>query len=230
VRSGIAVIEFREEPKGSWEVSLTKKSILAALAVVLAVQRCLADTNPQKTKSGATTSSAAVEDPNDKTSKVGSDFVIGSGDVLKIFVWKEAEVSGTVPVRPDGKISLPLVDDVQASGLTALELKKVLEEKLSKFLAEPNVTVTVETVNSQKVTVMGEVNGAGPKPLAGPTRVMDILASSGFTPFAKTTKIYILREVDGKQQRFNFNYKDYIKGKNAEQNILLRNGDTIVVP
>lgn len=156
--------------------------------------------------------------------------MIGSGDVLNIFVWKEPEVSKSVPVRPDGKISLPLVNDVQASGLTALELKKVLEEKLSKFFAEPNVTVTVETVNSQKVTVMGEVTGAGPKPLAGPTRVMDILATSGFTPFAKTTKIYILREIDGKRERFNFNYKDYIKGKNAEQNILLRNGDTIVVP
>lgn len=229
VRNGITVIESPEEPKESYEVSLNKQSI-TVLIFALAVQLCLADTRPQKTDGGGTASSTTAADPDNRTSKIGSDFVIGSGDVLKIFVWKEAEVSGTVPVRPDGKISLPLVDDVQASGLTALELKKVLEEKLSKFLAEPNVTVTVETVNSQKVTVMGEVNGAGPKPLAGPTRVMDILASSGFTPFAKTTKIYILRDVDGKQQRFNFNYKDYIKGKNPEQNILLRNGDTIVVP
>jgi len=184
----------------------------------------------QKPNQEASQSSTAAANSDQKLSSAGSDFVIGSGDVLNIFVWKEPEVTKSVPVRPDGKISLPLVNDVQASGLTALELKKVLEEKLSKFFAEPNVTVTVETVNSQKVTVMGEVNGAGPKPLPGPTRVMDILATSGLTPFAKATKIYILRDVDGKQQRFNFNYKDYIKGKNAEQNILLRNGDTIVVP
>jgi polysaccharide biosynthesis/export protein len=183
-----------------------------------------------KTTPQASQSSHAAGNSAEKAPTAGSDFVIGAGDVLNIFVWKEAEVSRSVPVRPDGKISLPLVNDVQASGLTALELKKVLEEKLSKFFADPNVTVTVETVNSQKVTVMGEVTGAGPKPLAGPTRVMDILATSGFTPFAKTTKIYILRDVDGKQQRLSFNYKDYIKGKNAEQNILLRNGDTIVVP
>jgi polysaccharide export outer membrane protein len=184
----------------------------------------------QKPDKAAPQSSATATNSDQKAPGVGSDFVIGAGDVLNIFVWKEPEVSKSVPVRPDGKISLPLVNDVQASGLTALELKKVLEEKLSKFFAEPNVTVTVETVNSQKVTVMGEVNAAGPKPLAGPTRVMDILATSGFTPFAKTTKVYILREIDGKQQRLNFNYKDYIKGKNPEQNILLRNGDTIVVP
>lgn len=184
----------------------------------------------QKPNQEASQSLTAAANSDQKVSSEGSDFVIGSGDVLSIFVWREPDVTKSVPVRPDGKISLPLVNDVQASGLTALELKKVLEEKLSKFFAEPNVTVTVETVNSQKVTVMGEVSGAGPKPLAGPTRVMDILATSGFTPFAKTTKIYVLRDVDGKQQRFNFNYKDYIKGKNAEQNILLRNGDTIVVP
>ncbi|MEW5977953.1 MAG: polysaccharide biosynthesis/export family protein [Acidobacteriota bacterium] len=162
--------------------------------------------------------------------QVGEDFVIGAGDVLNIFVWKEPEVSKSVPVRPDGKVSLPLINDVQASGLTAMQLKKVLEEKLSKYLAEPNVTVTVEAVNSQKVTIMGEVNNAGPRPLAGPTRVMDILATAGFSPFAKTSKIYILRNENGKQERFDFNYKDYIKGKNASQNILLKSGDTIVVP
>jgi len=184
----------------------------------------------QESQKEALRPSVSAPDAQKNVSSTGSDFVIGSGDVLNIFVWKEPEVTRSVPVRPDGKISLPLVNDVQASGLTALELKKVLEEKLSRFFSEPNVTVTVETVNSQKVTVMGEVTGAGPKPLAGPTRVMDILATSGFTPFSKTTKIYILREVEGKQQRFNFNYKDYIKGKNGEQNILLRNGDTIVVP
>ncbi|MCI0621743.1 MAG: polysaccharide biosynthesis/export family protein [Acidobacteria bacterium] len=204
--------------------------IAAPLILGLSFNFAVPITGAQEPKKEAAPASASPTEAQKTASNVGSDFVIGSGDVLNIFVWKEPEVTRTVPVRPDGKISLPLVNDVQASGLTALELKKVLEERLSKFFSEPNVTVTVETVNSQKVTVMGEVSGAGPKPLAGPTRVMDILATSGFTPFAKTTKIYILREVDGKQQRFNFNYKEYLKGKNSEQNILLRNGDTIVVP
>jgi polysaccharide export outer membrane protein len=165
-----------------------------------------------------------------KTAQVGDDFVIGAGDHLDIFVWKEPQVSKSVPVRPDGKISLPLVDDIQASGLTAMQLKAALEGKLAKFVTDPLVTVTVLSVSSQMVMVMGEVTGAGPKPLGRPTRVIDILATSGFTPFAKTTKIYILRNEGNKQERFNFNYKDYIKGKNPEQNILLKNGDTIVVP
>ena len=165
-----------------------------------------------------------------KTAQVADDFVIGAGDSLDIFVWKEPEVSKSVPVRPDGKISLPLVNDIQASGLTAMQLKANLEEKLAKFVADPLVTVTVLSVNSQMVTVLGEVSGAGPRPLGRPTRVMDILATAGFTPFAKTTKIYILRNEGDKQERFDFNYKDYIKGKNPEKNILLKNGDMIIVP
>ena len=178
-------------------------------------------TQPDSTK--PTPSKPAVGD-------VPADFVIGSGDVLNIFVWKEAEVSRTVPVRPDGKISLPLINDVQAAGLTAMQLKDLLTEKLKQFIAEPTVTVTVETVNSQKVLVTGEVTGGGSRPLTGPTRIMDILSSVGLTPFAKTSKIYLLRNEAGKQQRFPFNYKDYLKGKNQDQNLLLKNGDTIVVP
>ena len=145
------------------------------------------------------------------------EFIIGSGDVLNVFVWKEPEVSKTVPVRPDGKISLPLLNDIQASGLTAMQLKAELEQRLSKFFADPVVTITVETINSQKVTIMGEVTEAGSKPLAGPTRVLDMIATAGLTPFSKTTKIYILRNADGKVSRFGFNYKDYIKGKNPNK-------------
>ena len=122
------------------------------------------------------------------------------------------------------------MNDVQASGLTTLQLKESLTEKFKQFVAEPSVTVTVETVNSQKVTITGEVTGGGTKPLTGPTHLMDILAVSGFTPFAKKSKIYVLRNEGGKQQRFSFNYKEYLKGKNPEQNILLKSGDMIVVP
>jgi len=161
---------------------------------------------------------------------VSQDFIIGAGDVLNVFVWKEPDFSKTVPVRPDGKISLPLVNDIQAAGLTAIQLKESITKSLSQFVTEPAVTVTVEVVNSQKVVVMGEVNSAGPRPLAGPTRIMDIIATAGFTPFAKTSKIYVLRNEGEHQQRFDFNYKEFIKGKRAEQNILLKNGDTIIVP
>jgi polysaccharide export outer membrane protein len=191
----------------------------------------------EQTKQGkATTQSAAASDGNGNTqtqereNQTGQDFVIGPGDVLNILVWKEPDFTKTVPVRPDGKISLPLVDDVAVSGLTTTQLKDVITEKLKKYVAEPTVTITVEKVESQKVIVLGEVSGVGPQPLTGPTRIMDVLATVAFTSFAKKTKIYVLRTENGKPTRFNFNYKDYIKGKNPEQNILLKNGDTIIVP
>jgi len=163
-------------------------------------------------------------------SQVGEDFIIGPGDVLNVFVWKEVEVSKSVPVRPDGKISLPLVNDIQAMGLTALQLREILTDRLKGFIADPTVTVTVEKVNSQRVNMMGEVATPGAQVLTGPTRVMDILATSRFTAFAKTTRIVVLRNESGRQQRFDFNYKEFIKGKNLDQNILLKNGDTIIVP
>ncbi len=161
---------------------------------------------------------------------VMEDFVIGPGDVLNIYVWKEQDLSKSIPVRPDGRISLPLINDVQASGFTVIQLKGIITDKLKDFITDPNVTVTVETVNSQKVTIMGEVTKAGAIPLTGPLRIMDVLATTGFSPFAKKSKIYLLRTVEGKSERFPFNYKDFIKGKNSQQNILLKNGDAIIVP
>jgi polysaccharide export outer membrane protein len=184
----------------------------------------------QKPDKGPTASSEAADKNTKAEGTTEADFVIGPGDTLNVFVWKEPELSKTVPVRPDGKISLPLVNDVQASGLTALQLKESITEKFGHFISEPSVTVTVEAVNSQKVIISGEVTGGGPKPLTGPTHLMDILAVAGFTPFAKKSKIYVIRNENGKQQKFNFNYKEYLKGKNQEQNILLKSGDIIVVP
>ena len=201
--------------------------------VIIIVPYIFADDQAEKPKdkvvNKSESSSASQVEPK-AGKQVGNDFVVGPGDVLNVFVWKEPDFSKTVPVRPDGKISLPLVNDIQASGLTAMQLKDVITENLKKVIVDPSVTVTVEAVNSQKVIVMGEVTGAGPRPLTGPMRVMDVLATAGFTPFAKTTKIYILRNENGKQERLSFNFKDYLKGKNPDQNVLLKNGDTIVVP
>ena len=211
------------------EITIKKALLLTIFLGVLFMTQGFADEKSEGKKDSPESTTAQPTTPK-SSEQMAEDFIIGPGDMLHIYVWKEPDLSKDVPVRPDGKISLPLVNDVQASGLTSMQLKNALEEKLSKFINEPNVTVTVQTVSSHKVILMGEVTLPGPRPLAGPMRVMDILATTGFTPFSKTTKVYVLRNEDGKQQKFAFNYKEYLKGKNPEQNILLKNGDTIVVP
>jgi polysaccharide export outer membrane protein len=158
-------------------------------------------------------------------------YKIGAEDVLKVDVWKEADITRQVTVRPDGKISLPLLDDVQAAGLTPTELSGAIREGLKKFITEPQVTVTVTEINSRRVYVTGEVNRAGAYPMLPSMTVLQALSScGGFTQFANTKKIYILRMEDGKQVRIPVNYKDVVSGRKPEENILLRTGDTIVVP
>jgi polysaccharide export outer membrane protein len=150
---------------------------------------------------------------------------------LNVNVWKEAEMSGTVPVRPDGKISLPLLNDVQAAGLTPTQLADQVSEKLKKYLEQPRVTVVVTQVNSRRYFVLGEVTKAGAYPLVPNMTVLQALSSAGgFTQFANAKNIYVLRVENGKQNKFPFNYRDVVKGRNSEQNILLKPGDTIVVP
>jgi polysaccharide export outer membrane protein len=159
------------------------------------------------------------------------EYKIGPQDVLQIDVWKEAELTRKVPVRPDGKISLPLLNDVQAAGLTPAQLSSVLTEGLKKFINSPQVTVTVSEINSRRVYITGEVAHAGAIPLLPNMTVLQALSSSGgFTQFAKIKAIYILRTEDGKQVKHPFNYKDVRAGKNTDQNILLLPGDEIVVP
>src|SRR6267154_5569427 len=159
------------------------------------------------------------------------EYKIGPLDVLRIDVWKEAEISRLAPVRPDGKISLPLLNDVQASGLTAMELGNVITEGLKKFINSPLVTVTVSEINSRRVYVTGEVSRPGAFPLLPNMTVLQALTSAGgFTQFARTKNIYVLRTEDGKQVKHAFNYKEVVKGQKAEDNITLQPGDTIVVP
>jgi polysaccharide export outer membrane protein len=146
-------------------------------------------------------------------------------------VWKEYDLSRSVPVRPDGKISLPLLNDVQASGLTPMQLGAEISTRLKKFISEPQVTIIISRVNSQRIYIVGEVNRAGAFPLVPNMTVLEALSSAGgCSAFAKQTKIYILRVENGHEIRRPFNFKEVLSGQRMEQNILLRPGDTIVVP
>jgi polysaccharide export outer membrane protein len=190
---------------------------------------------PAKGQDAAKTTTAAAPEKTEKTSPVRQagegEYKIGPQDVVRIDVWKEPDISRTIPVRPDGKISLPLLSDVQAAGLTALQLADSIRDGYKKFINSPQVTVTVTEINSRRVYVSGEVGHPGALPLLPNMTALQALTSSGgFTQFAKPKNIYILRTEDGKQVKHPFNYKDVINGKKPEDNILLQPGDTIVVP
>jgi polysaccharide export outer membrane protein len=161
---------------------------------------------------------------------VDTTYVIGPEDVLHIAVWKEADLTATEPVRADGKISLPLLNDVQAAGLTPMQLSESLTEKLKKFVADPRVTVVVTAINSKKVYLLGEVSHAGAMSMSPNMTVMQALASAGINQFANTKKIYILRTENGKKQKYTVNYRKLIKGQDIEHDYSLQPGDTIVVP
>jgi len=167
----------------------------------------------------------------DPQAEAVGDYKIGVGDVLNIQVWKEADLSRSVPVRPDGKISFPLLDDMQAAGLTPLELKNILTEKLKQYLSGPRVTVLVEEVNSYKVYVMGQVVTQGALVLKSKTDLLQAISlAGGFTTFAKKKEIIIIRN-DGKNRaRIKVNYERILSGKSPDQNLILEPGDTVVVP
>jgi polysaccharide biosynthesis/export protein len=165
---------------------------------------------------------AATQDPN---------YIIGPQDVLDISVWKENELTRTVPVRPDGKISMPLLNDVRAAGLTPNQLAAQITTSLKKFVTDPQVTVIVTQINSQRVYILGEVTRTGAYPLLPGMTVLQALSSAGgFTQFANRKKIYMFRMENGKQVKYPFDYKAVINGKQTEENVELKAGDTIVVP
>jgi len=160
------------------------------------------------------------------------DYVVGVQDVLQISVWKNEELNVRVPVRSDGKISVPLVDDIQAEGLTALEIKQVLTKALSEYITAPDVTVVVLEMNSKYVNVIGAVPRSGQIPLTKDLRVLEAIAAmGGFALFANTRDVRIVRrQPDGSEVEFRFDYKAYIKGRAPGTNIVLKSGDTIIVP
>jgi len=176
---------------------------------------------------------AAVTAANSVPKPVTNDpnYIIGPQDVLDISVWKEAELTRQVPVRPDGKISMPLLNDVRAAGLTPNQLAAQITASLKRFVTDPQVTVIVTQINSQRVYILGEVTRTGAYPLLPGMTILQALSSAGgFTQFANKKKIYLLRTENGKQVKYPFDYKAVIDGKRPDEDIPLKAGDTIVVP
>jgi polysaccharide export outer membrane protein len=160
-----------------------------------------------------------------------SDYMIGAGDVLGVVFWREAEMSGDVTVRPDGKVTLPVMGEIMAAGLHPSVLQEQIMAAAKKFINDPNVAVVVRTINSRKVFVTGRVTAPGSHPLLGPLTVMQAIAlAGGLTEYADGKNITVLRTEKGESRTYKFNYKDVARGKNVEQNIQLRPGDTVVVP
>jgi polysaccharide export outer membrane protein len=221
--------------KSTWTVGM------AALLLIMIGSMALAqDPSTQAAASPAPAPPASDKAAEDKAlsvkqasvvpdSQAGPEYVIGPEDVLHVAVWKESELTATLPVRPDGKISLPLLNDVQAAGMTPQQLSESLTVKLKKYIADPRVTVVVTAINSKRIYVNGEVLHSGPMPMLPNMTVLQALSSAGLNQFAKTKGIYVLRTENGKQQKLPVNYRKLLKGE-IEQNYLLQTGDTIVVP
>lgn len=235
-----------ETDEGSTNLRPTKLSLLvmvvylsfAMAAVVARAEQQALPAQPSKDeplsapgKSVKPGAKAATSQGDQPTVDGLKDYRIGEQDVLMVTVWREPELSGPVMVRPDGKITIPLVNEVAVVGMTPEQLQNMLTEKFHSFVTVPKVTVTVREINSRKVYVIGQVGKEGAYPINSTTTVLQIIAEAGgLREYANHKRIYVLRNNSGKQVRFPFNYDEVIKGRNYSQNILLLPGDTIVVP
>jgi polysaccharide biosynthesis/export protein len=198
---------------------------LVVASVALMGLSAWAQANDKKDK--ADTAPPSQEEP---ASVANASYVIGPEDTLHVSVWKEPDLTATLPVRPDGMISLPLLNDVKAAGLTPMQLAASITDKLKKYVSDPRVTVVVTAMNSQRVFVTGEVQHSGAMPLLPGMTALQAIAAAGLTQFSNTKGIYILRTENGKAVKLPFNYKQAVKGENMAQNVALKPGDTIVVP
>lgn len=226
-------------------LKVTRVVLAGALAAFLAFANAVGEEKqqgaaPKEGGSGssassptAPSSSATSSSPNSTAvlAAEGATYVIGPQDVLDVSVWKEPEVSRQVPVRPDGNISLPLINDVQAVGFTPMQLAERIREKLKKYLTDAQVTITVLGINSRRIYVIGEVMRPGPQAMLPNMTVLQAISTAGgFGQFADSRKIYVLRNESGKQATYPFNYREVVRGFRPEQNIILKPGDTVVVP
>jgi polysaccharide biosynthesis/export protein len=171
---------------------------------------------------GAETAAAVVTPPG---------YTIGPDDVLTIVFWREKDMSAEVTVRPDGRVSLPLINDVVAAGRTPEQLRLAVTEAAAKFIADPTVTIVVKAIHSRKVFITGQVSKPSEYALGGPTTVLQLIAmAGGVLEYADSENITVLSTADGKPTSFRFNYKEVMNRKNLQQNVLLKPGDTIIVP
>jgi polysaccharide export outer membrane protein len=217
----------------SSRVGSSARPLIAILALVLATtllasraqgQKIVNAAKPDETNSGKATVTPPQPPP--------AEYIIGPTDVLDVSVWKEPDISRTVTVRPDGKISLPLVGELNASGQTPVQLQALIREKLATYITNPEVTILMHDARSGAVSIFGKVAKAGSYPLTKQMTVLDVIAAAGgFKDYAKFTKIYVLRvQADGTTARYKFNFKEVIKGQNLSQNILVEPRDTIYIP
>jgi polysaccharide export outer membrane protein len=175
-----------------------------------------------------TATSSAAQEQNSKS----TEYVIGIGDMLEVVTWKEPDFSrNEILVRLDGKISFPLLDDIQAAGLTPVQLKKTIEAKLKTYVASPSVTVTIRNAASQRFYILGEVAHTGEYPIVKDLTVLQAFAlAGGFTEWASKKEIILFRRENGKEKVIQINYKDIIKDKDFSQNVTIKADDTIIVP
>jgi polysaccharide export outer membrane protein len=214
-------------------ICVSRKRTIAWMALVVALVTINGPTGAQTVTSygnrGANRDSGTSSSPGPTTAAEGSPYVIGPDDVLAVNVWKEPDLSRSVLVRPDGRITLPLLKDIDASGSTPGQLQARIEKGLSEYISEPSVTVIVQEAKSHKFNILGAVQKPGSYTLTGPMTVLDAIAlAGGFREWAKMKNIYILRAGANGQQKLPFNYKQVISGKTADIQLRLR--DTVVVP
>jgi len=199
-------------------------ALAAAVSAGLPVSTFAQATTPDEATNGNGSSAAAGV-------YVPAGYVIGQEDVLSVVFWRDKEMSADVVVRPDGKISLPLLNDIQAAGYSPEQLRAQIEKAASKYIAEPNATVIVKAINSRKVHVIGNVGKPGTYPLGGEMTVLQLVAlAGGLQEWADASSIKVMRKENGRDQTLKFNYKDVVKGKNLHQNVILKPGDTVIVP
>lgn len=209
-------------------ICLVGLSCLLAAAVPAAAQEGQGQSAPAP---GATAPVIGASEPTAAGIEPPPEYRIGVGDVLGVVFWRERELSGEVAVRPDGRITLPLINEMYVAGLTLPELRAKVAEEAKRFVTDPTASVIVRQINSRNVFITGQVAKPGAYPIYGPTRVLQLIASAGgLREFADKSNIVIIRYVDGQQTSHLFNYKDVVKQRNLGQNIELKPGDTVVVP
>jgi polysaccharide export outer membrane protein len=200
----------------------------AVVAAVLVGSACAASA---QTAPPPVPAPAAAAQANGEGVPLPEGYVIGAQDVLGVIFWREQDMSTDVAVRPDGMITLPLINEVRAAGLTPDQLRATLTDRAAKFIQEPNVSIVVKAINSRKVSVAGNVGKPGEYPLLSRMTVLQLIAQAGgLQEFAKEKDILVVRTENGKQVSYKFNYKDVSRGKNLQQNIELKPGDVVIVP